>query len=386
MKRKDFLKVTTATSAGLLFLPGFLRAGIPAPGLGDGIFVVLQLSGGNDGLNTWIPYTDPLYYELRPNIHIPKSEVIRVNDHMGWHPSLKGFSDIQQKGALHVIQNIGYPQPDRSHFRSMEIWQTARPDTFVNEGWLGHYMEHHARQMAPSGITLDAAENLSLRGDEGLALTIQKPDSFEKQVRGLRETDAELASPYPQLDFIRGLETGAVKGAENIKTALDKSNALASYPNSKTAANLKWIARLIKGGLPTKVYYTSLGGFDTHVLQKPAHAGKLKEVSEAVHAFYQDLTQSGHMKNVTLMVFSEFGRRVKDNGTGTDHGAAAPLFLIHGGNHGKVLGKNPDLANLDKGDLKWEIDFRSIYAWVLKNVLFADPLSCGITHLPLPGL
>lgn len=352
----------------------------------QGILVVLQLSGGNDGLNTWIPFADPIYHDLRPNIRISKEDVIRVTGTMGWHPVLKGLAEIQQAGDLHIIQNVGYPQPNRSHFRSSEIWQTARPDIYASTGWLGHYLDHHAQGIVPAGITIDGAENLSLRGEQGLALTIQKPDKLEKMLKGKSAPTDFADSPYPQLDYVRALAVGAMAGAEEIGKALDKSPMSIGYPSSNTAKNLQWISRLIKGGLSTRVYYTGMGGFDTHALQKPAHANKLKEMSEAVLAFYKDLKQAGMMDKVTLMIYSEFGRRVKDNGSGTDHGTAAPLFIIQGKGRGKIHGPDPNLEDLDQGDVKMTQDFRAVYAGILKDVLKVDPKALGFDQVPWVGL
>ncbi len=395
MKRRDFLKIAATTSGGYLFLPKFLAA-MPSQTLpllaqdytlgNRQILVVLQLSGGNDGLNTFIPYENPIYYELRKNVNIPREQVLKAaKGGMGWHQSMTGFADMMQAGDLSVIQNVGYPNPNRSHFRSIEIWQTGSAATeYKATGWLGRFLDATCEGDDPLGaMNIDSIENLALRGASNHSLTMQDPQRFERQLKTANLPD-DAHDTNPNLDYVRKLMLGSFEGDEQIKKALQMTAKLTpQYPKHGLAQNLNWVARMIKGGLPTSVYYTSLGGFDTHANQLVTHKNKLKEVNESVKAFYDDLKTSGLLSQVTLMIFSEFGRRVKDNGSGTDHGTAAPVFIIGGNNRGSIIGKNPDLQNLDNGDLKFDIDFRNLYATILKTKFGIEPAQIALENAQL---
>ena len=305
---------------------------------------------------------------------------------MAFHPALKGFSSMQQSGDLSVIQNVGYPNPVRSHFRSQEIWQTAPTNQeYLNEGWLGRYLDLQCKEHQPTaGINLDSIDNLALKGEEPNSITVKEPSRFKSKSKV--ETDVPL-SKNPQLDFVRKIANSVVEGSDDIQKALTKSSPSdVVYPKTGLAKNLEWISKLIKGNLNSKVYYTSLGGFDTHDNQLAIHKNKLTELNDAVYSFYEDLKKSQQLQNVTIVVFSEFGRRVKDNGRGTDHGTAAPMFIIGGNNRGKIIGRNPNLSDLDNGDLKHEIDFRSVYASLLQNKLDFDSTKIGIRNKALEGL
>lgn len=387
MNRRNFLSLTGTFTGGLLVLPEFLHAFSSQSNLitGEQCVVFIQLNGGNDGLNTFIPYENPLYYNLRPKIALNKEKVISATNGMAFHPALKSFATMQQKGDLSVVQNVGYPEPVRSHFRSQEIWQTASDSSqYINEGWLGRYLDLQCKNHQPTaGINLDAIDNLALKGIEPNFITVKDPNRFK--VRTENEESIKL-SDNPQLDFVRKIANSVTEGAAEIQKALTKSKTEVSYPKSGLSKNLEWIARLIKGNLNSKVYYTSLGGFDTHDNQLAIHNNKLTELNDAVFSFYQDIKQAQQLQNVTIVVFSEFGRRVKDNGNGTDHGTAAPMFIIGGNNKGKVVGNNPNLSNLDNGDLKHEVDFRSVYATLLQNKLNFDYTKIGIKNKVLEGL
>jgi uncharacterized protein (DUF1501 family) len=293
---------------------------------------------------------------------------------------------MQQSGDLSVIQNVGYPNPVRSHFRSQEIWQTAPTNQeYLNEGWLGRYLDLQCKEHQPTaGINIDSIDNLALKGEEPNSITVKDPNRFITKNR--QENDNQL-SDNPQLDFVRKIAGSVVEGSDDIQKALSKSAVSdVIYPKTGLSKNLEWISKLIKGNLNSKVYYTSLGGFDTHDNQLSIHKNKLTELNDAVFSFYQDLKKSQQLQNVTIVVFSEFGRRVKDNGKGTDHGTAAPMFIIGGNNRGKIIGRNPNLSDLDNGDLKHDIDFRSVYASLLKNKLDFDSFQIGIRNKPLEGL
>lgn len=387
MNRRNFLTLTGTFTGGTLLLPSFLHAFGTQSNLviGEQCLVFIQLNGGNDGLNTFIPYDNPLYYDFRPKIALSKNEIVSKNNGMGFHPALKDFATMQQNGDLSIVQNVGYPEPNRSHFRSQEIWQTgSKSKEYLNEGWLGRYLDIQCKENQPTaGINLDAIDNLALKGNEPNAITVKDPNRFK--IRKNDDDDIALSS-NPQLDFVRKIANSVTEGSEEIQKALTKSTSEINYPKTKLAANLEWIARLIKGNLNSKVYYTSQNGYDTHDNQLAIHQRNLTELNDAVFSFYSDLKKASLLQNVTLIVFSEFGRRVKDNGNGTDHGTAAPLFIIGGMNSGKVLGENPNLSDLDNGDLKYNIDFRSVYATLLQNKMQFNPNQIGITNLPLKGL
>ncbi len=388
MNRRNFLALTGTFTGGSLLLPNFLYSFGSQNNLvlGEQCVVFVQLNGGNDGLNTFIPFEDALYYNLRPAIALSKTEVLNSAQGMAFHPALKGFANMQQSGDLSVVQNVGYPNPVRSHFRSQEIWQTAPTNQeYLNDGWLGRYLDLQCKEHQPTaGINIDNIDNLALKGDEPNSITVKDPSRFK--TKNIAESDDQL-SENPQLDFVRKVANSVVEGSDDIQKALAKSTTSdVIYPKTGLAKNLEWISKLIKGNLNSKVYYTSLGGFDTHDNQLPIHKNKLTDLNDAVFSFYEDLKKSQQLQNVTIVVFSEFGRRVKDNGRGTDHGTAAPMFIIGGNNRGKIIGNNPNLSDLENGDLKHEIDFRSVYASLLQNKLNFDSTKIGIRNKALEGL
>jgi uncharacterized protein (DUF1501 family) len=292
---------------------------------------------------------------------------------------------MQQNGNISVIQNVGYPEPNRSHFRSQEIWQTATDSNqYLNDGWLGRYLDFQCKDHQPTaGVNLDSIDNLALKGNEPNAITVKDPNRFK--VRNDKDENTTLSN-NPHLDFVRKIANSVTEGSDEIQNALAQSTSEISYPKTGLSKNLEWIARLIKGNLNSKVYYTSLSGFDTHDNQLATHQRKLSELNDAVYSFYTDLKKANLLQNVTIVIFSEFGRRVKDNGNGTDHGTAAPMFVIGGNNKGNVLGNNPNLSNLDNGDLKHQIDFRSVYAALLKEKMNFDPTIIGIKNKVLNGV
>jgi uncharacterized protein (DUF1501 family) len=387
MDRRKFFTLTGTFTGGALLLPDFLKAYGNSSNLITGMqnVVFIQLNGGNDGLNTFIPYEDPLYLALRPTIALSKEEVIGKNRGMSFHPALKDFAKIQQDGNLTVIQNVGYPDPNRSHFRSREIWETAASSsTYLNHGWLGRYLDLQCTEHQPTaGVNIDRSDNLALRGEQPNSITVKNPKQFKLKEKELSEVKL---SNNPQLDFARKIAYSVSEGSKEIQVALKKSTESISYPNNALAQNLSWISRLIKGNLNTKVYYTSQNGFDTHDNQLGEHKRQLNQLNAAVAAFYNDLKLADLLQQVTVVIFSEFGRRVKDNGSGTDHGKAAPMFVIGGNTSGKVIGSNPNLTDLDMGDLKFETDFRSIYASILSQKLDFDPKRIGIEQRPLQGV
>lgn len=397
---------------------GFVSLGMVAPavlarasqltpgGRADRILVVLQLSGGNDGLNTVIPYTDPLYYQNRPTIGIPKASVVPLSNTLGLHPGMASLKPLFEKGTLAVVQGAGYPSPNRSHFRSMEIWQTADPvSTVVREGWLGRYFDDdgHLIDNPLSGINLGGELPRTLFSDFGSVVSMQSPATFQLQPIAGQERDAELKA-FTDLystgtmatdsgDLVRKIGMDAYTSSATIKKALraepgdgpepgsasGQSLDAPPYPAGRTggqlsplAQNLKTVAQLIGADLGTRVYYISTGSFDTHANQPNTQALLLKDVSDSISAFYADLEQRGLADHVALITFSEFGRRVQENASaGTDHGAASCMFVVGGKIKGGFYGTYPALDDLYEGDLKFNVDFRQVYATILDGWLDA---------------
>ena len=387
MKRRSFLTLTGTFTGGTLLLPSFLHAfgNSQSSIIGEQCLVFIQLNGGNDGLNTFIPFENPLYYDLRTKISINKNDVLSKTNGMGFHPALKDFAKIQQNGDLTIIQNVGYPEPNRSHFRSQEIWQTASASNqYLNNGWIGRYLDFQCKEHEPTAsVNIDNIDNLALKGNEPNTVTVKDPNRFKVRNDANENT---VLSNNPQLDFVRKIANSVTEGSDEIQKALSKTSETNSYPNTTLGKNLQWIARLIKGNLNSKVYYTSQNGYDTHDNQLTIQNRNLTELNDAIASFYNDLKKENLLQNVTLVVFSEFGRRVKDNGSGTDHGTAAPMFIIGGNNKGKVIGSNPNLANLDNGDLIYETDFRSVYATLLKEKMNFDYSKIGLNNSTIKGI
>lgn len=391
MDRRKFLQLTATSTGGLLVLPEFLSAqGLclnSSAKKNDNLLVFIQLNGGNDGLNTFIPYTDPLYYEFRPSIAIPKDEIVGTINGMGFHPALKDFAQIAEDGNLTVIQNVGYPNPNRSHFRSQEIWQTAsKSNEFLIHGWLGRYLDIQCKDDLIPALNVDGSDNLSLKTALANNITMNNFSAF----RISKESEIEFKlSENPQLDFVRKLQYSSIQGAEQIKKAIANSKENKQFysgNNSPLSRNLQWIGRLILGNLESKIYYTSQSGYDTHSNQLGPHNNQLRILNDAVYSFYSDLKHNNLLNRVTIVIFTEFGRRVHESGGGTDHGAASPMFVIGGKNKGKVLGSNPDLSNLERGDIIYNIDFRSVYATLLQEKMTFDPKKIGIKNDLLKGV
>ena len=387
MNRRNFLTLTGTFTGGTLLLPSFLHAfgNSASPIIGEQCLVFIQLNGGNDGLNTFIPYENSLYYDLRPKIAIQKNEIIGKSNGMGFHPALKDFAKIQQNGDLTILQNVGYPEPNRSHFRSQEIWQTATSSNqFLNNGWIGRYLDFQCKGHQPTAsVNIDNIDNLALKGNEPNTVTVKDPNRFKVRNDNSEQT---TLSDNPQLDFVRKIANSVTEGSDEIQKALSKSIEKNDYPQTTLGKNLQWISRLIKGNLNSKVYYTSQNGYDTHDNQLTVQNRNLTELNDAIASFYNDLKKENLIQNVCIVIFSEFGRRVRDNGSGTDHGTAAPLFIIGGNNKGKIIGSNPNLENLDNGDLIFETNFRSIYATLLKEKMNFDYSKIGINNKPTTGI
>ncbi len=382
------------------------------------ILVVLQLAGGNDGLNTVIPLGNDEYRKSRPTIGVPEASILKLDPQTGLHPSLSGLASAYQEGHLAVVQGVGYPNPNRSHFRSTEIWATAvDSNKSSNTGWIGRYFDN-----ACSGC--DASVGIAMASQMPQALTASVPKGVlyqggggggkkknKKSAGGKAQADGSMMmeedddagqaggsigmlngpgnlGKLSALDFLERTEMDAKVSQQEIAQASSKAKNSVPYPGTRLGQNFAMVSRLIAGGMPTRIYYLSLGGFDTHTQQAGAHERLLKEMGDAVAAFLSDLKAQGNLGRVSLMTFSEFGRRVKENASGgTDHGAAAPMFLAGGGIKSGLLGQMPSLAPQDlfDGDVKYNTDFRSVYATVLEKHLGVKSAGILRTQFPLLG-
>jgi uncharacterized protein (DUF1501 family) len=376
----------------------------PVTGRDGRILVVLQMAGGNDGLNTVIPYANDHYRGARPQLGIATKEVHPLTDGVGLHPSLTGLKALFDAGQLSVVQGVGYPNPNRSHFRSTEIWQTASDaDEVERQGWIGRYFDNTCPGCDPTiGVAVGRETPQAFVAERPTGVTLENPDAYRfvsaerpgAEEAGLMETSfrrmnesvpedavsgnsiASLSGPIAHggsaLDFLQRTAMDAQVSSDAILDISRRVKNQADYPGSRLANSLKLVARLIGGGLPTRIYYVSQGGYDTHTNQAGTHQRLLGELGGAVQAFCADLKAQGHMERVLVMTFSEFGRRVQQNASGgTDHGAAAPLFLVGPAVKAGLAGRYPSLApeDLFRGDLQHTVDFRSVYATVLERWL-----------------
>jgi uncharacterized protein (DUF1501 family) len=363
------------------------------------ILVLIQLAGGNDGLNTVIPFADDLYYRARPGLGIGRSAVLKLDDHFGLHPNLSELQAVWDTGELAIIQGIGYPQPDRSHFRSMDIWQSAQPEELApRTGWLGRALDLQAEQQrAIEAMSLGGGSlPLALTAHRVLVPTVSELSQFRRSERGwtadAAQRDqlvsaalnrpastqpagkAEKAAVAPSVveehEFARQAFQSALRTAERLRQLPSNPELLPGFPPSELGRQLSLVTRFITADLPTRVYFLSLDGFDTHAQQLPGHAALLQELSSAVGAFLARLKEHSLHERVLVATYSEFGRRVAENGSlGTDHGAASVSFLAGGRCRGGLHGKFPSLVDLDDGDLRWTVDFRRLYAELLTRWL-----------------
>ncbi|MBX3441504.1 MAG: DUF1501 domain-containing protein [Planctomyces sp.] len=380
--RRDFLAASAVVGAGL---PGIFRRAAWAapksdqPGGRDTVLVVVQLTGGNDGLNTVIPFRHPVYAASRPTLVQPADRIRRIDDDLAFHPELEGFSTLLEQGALGIVQGVGYPNPNRSHFESMDIWHKATPSSQERYGWLAR----STPLMGAGAIySADAAPPLALYGSTGYAPSLKSLVDYRLKTPGddpdVRAAIESFAASQPDendlLSFVRSSARQTYESSERIARAAAEYAPAASYPETPLGQHLKLFAQLIDAGVPERVYYTSLDGFDTHAAQSLSHGQLLRNLADSVLAFREDLKHHGHDRRVLTVMFSEFGRRVNENGSqGTDHGTAAPMFLVGDAIRTGPIGAHPSLDDLDDGDLKFHTDFRSVYAALLERWLGVDP-------------
>jgi uncharacterized protein (DUF1501 family) len=376
--RRRFLKQSLLATTGTMLVPQFLKAwenpGQESP---ENILVVIQFSGGNDGLNTVVPFADDLYHKYRPQLGLSQNRVLKLSDAVGLNDSLAKIKALYDDGVVGICNSVGYPNPDRSHFRSMDIWQTAsRADEIINTGWIGRYLDSQCDGCGPhTAIEIDDTLSLAMKGKQVKGMAVRNPEKLYRAAHA--PFFKSIGSPDDE-ENVAYLYKTLAETISNSEYLYDKSKIYKTgqpYPDTAFANQLKTIGSLIGSGIKTRVYYASLSGFDTHVSQAGAQERLLKIYAEAVFAFMSDLKTSGNQDRVMMMTFSEFGRRVSENASGgTDHGTANNVILI-----GKKLKRAglfngpPDLSTLDNGDLVYQVDFRNIYATLLKNWLAGDP-------------
>jgi uncharacterized protein (DUF1501 family) len=385
IKRKEFLQLGSLATATMMF-PKFLKA-FEKPMMvppGNRVLVVLQMSGGNDGLNTVIPVRNDIYHQLRPGLGIEKDKALSLTDEVGIHPSLTGFKELFDDGSLGIINSVGYPNPDRSHFRSMDIWQSASDSkNYVYTGWLGRYLDAQCRacDKPTQALEIDDVLSLALKGDRLKGIAMKDParlynTSHQQYFKDILADHKSSGEEQP-VDYLYKTMAETLSSADYIYQQSKLHPSSSPYPKTALGKSLQTIASLIFSDINTKVYYVSLGSFDTHVGQQNTQQRLFTEMSDAVKAFVADLKSNHRFEDVLLMTFSEFGRRVSQNASGgTDHGTANNMFLVSGGLKQKgLINSMPDLNDLNEGDLKFKIDFKEVYATVLNKWLSADDKS-----------
>jgi len=417
--RRQFLRTSVLGGALAYSVPLFLEKtfmtldsmaaaspGQYATGKDGTILVVLQLAGGNDGINTLVPYADDAYRKARPKLGLPADQILKINDYAGLHPRLTGIRDLYGSGNLGLVQGVGYPNPNRSHFRSTEIWQTASDaGRNVADGWLGRYFDNCCQGSDPTvGVAIGGQTPQAFASSHPKGVAFSNPEQFrymseaaanpgdaEKFIRQMNQPeDSEHSSMTENsggsigmisgpadndgstVDFLQRTALGAEMSSDKILQITRKTKSTVNYPATQLGNSLNLVARLIAGGLPTRVYYVSQGGFDTHANQLPSHDRLMTDLNAGISSFVADLKAQGNFNRVLMLTFSEFGRRVSENASGgTDHGAAAPLIVLGGGVKPGLYGAYPSLTDLHDGDLKFNTDFRSVYATALEKWLGA---------------
>jgi uncharacterized protein (DUF1501 family) len=347
--------------------------------------VVIQLSGGNDCLNTVVPYTNGLYYDFRPTVNIAAENVLPIDDTFGFHPSMGPIKRLWDEGKVAIINGIGYPHPDRSHFRSMDIWHTAEPEKIGHEGWLGrairtldpkgdnvlmgiNFGRGLPRALGCRGVPVASVGNLETYG---LYPDLQEERSRQAALQTFTKMYGGAAGRDAVMGFLGQTASDALKGADILRTAPAQYASTVAYANNPVAQSLKSMAQVMFADLGTRIYYTQYGSFDTHSGELATHAKLWQEVAGAVGTFMDDLLEHGHEDDAILFIFSEFGRRIRDNGSGADHGSGGVAFVIGNAVQGGMYGEYPSLKVEEQleGDLRFNNDFRCTYATLLEQWL-----------------
>ncbi|TND07928.1 MAG: hypothetical protein FD123_2736 [Bacteroidetes bacterium] len=385
MKRRSFIKNTSLAAAGTFLVPEFLKAMDSSPDntAGKGkVLIVIQLSGGNDGLNTIVPYGDDLYKSNRTKLALNGNELITIDNHVAFNAQLAGLADIFHDNGLAILNSVGYPNPDRSHFRSLDIWHSAsHANEYWQTGWIGRYLDAVCKGCGKPYTAIEADDTLSLalKGETVSGIACRDPKTFKLTTANpmILETAARYKphdDDHHNVEYLRKTLAEASQSAAYIYEHSKIYASTQAYPDAPIGRQLKQVAELICSGSETKIYYVSMPGYDTHALQRGQQNRLLGQYSKALKALYLDLKAAGRWNDTLVMTFSEFGRRVKENaGDGTDHGTANVLMLAGGNLKQKgVINEAPDLKNLVDGDLVHKVDFRNVYATILQNWLEAD--------------
>jgi uncharacterized protein (DUF1501 family) len=387
MKRLNFVLGTSAgfavvASAGNVFTQALAQAPLPGlPGAENRCLVIVNLYGGNDGLNCIVPHGDPRYYQLRPTLGLAHGEVLPIDGQIGFNATMAPLKALYDKGMVAVVQSVGYPNTSYSHFRSTEIWQTAAPDRYEHTGWLGRYFDEagfpesdlfkgvSVSRVLPEALASNHTDIPALPSPAQYRLAVNRSNSAGRAYTEV-VNDRNLPFTSPYLARVMEIEGHAQRGSQELPGLIAGYKSEATYPDTPIGKSLALAAQIVGSKLDTKVIYVEHGSFDTHVSQKGLQNRLLGEFSTAMAAFYTDLAAHGNDKRVLTMTFSEFGRRIAENGSrGTDHGEASPLFLIGGGVKGGLYGSMPDLGTTDLGNVRFTTDFRSVYATVLERWL-----------------
>ncbi len=386
--RRDFLKTTVGAMAVSPMFPHMLLNSALAQRAAastntDPILVIIQLLGGNDGLNTIIPYGSDLYYKDRPTIGVSAKSVLPIDNTVGFHPNLKGLKTLYDAGKVAIVQGAGYANSSLSHFSGTTIWETADPSGESQTGWIGRFLDQEMAgqdnplaaialgPMLPTTFLSQRAPVTSLENINTYRFLVQRSEStLIMNAFNRMYSQPEKGLP-PYLGLVRAAGQDAQQGVHDLQAISTTYKPAVQYPKTLLGNDLQLVAQIISAGLGTRVFHVTLGGFDDHVAEVYTHARLLQFLGDAVSAFYQDLTAQGKADQVTMMTFSEFGRRVKENaGRGTDHGTAAPMFVIGNKVKGGLYGQDPILSTLDNnGDLVFDIDFRSVYGTILDGWL-----------------
>lgn len=401
VSRKKFLQTGGLLSLSGMLAPSFLAStvfGSPSS-LADGkkALVVIQMTGGADGLNTLIPFTDQTYYQRRPNLAVKAEEVLKLNETLGLHPNMKAMKELYDKGQMAAVTGVGYPNPSYSHFRSMEIWQSAQPESAPKGGWLGRYLDTEISKGNPDaaklGMTIGNAGQgggapLAFWTEKTVALSFSGLDRFsfktdptpgdkEAQLAVARKIYG-IANQNPLAEYVRKSAMDALVASDALSKIANNYKPAVKYPAGQFGERLKTIAQLLDSDYGARVFYVSTdGSYDTHFNEAQAHPRLVENLSDSLAAFYQDLAAHNLDNSVLTMTFSEFGRRVEENGSrGTDHGSSNVMFVVGGKDVLKpgVYGQQPSLTDLDNGNLKFNTDFRSVYGSVLKGWMNTDPV------------
>lgn len=381
MNRRNFLRNTGFVAAGSLFVPAFMKP-LEAMALDElslyKNLVVVQLSGGNDGLNTVVPFGNDIYYQKRKSIAIKPEEVIKLNDMQGLNPNMAALQEIYDQGWMSIINDVGYPNPDRSHFRSMDIWQTGSDSNqFLSTGWIGRYLDSNCQicKFPYTAIEVDDSLSLAMKGQTKKGIALKDPAALFRNTnnpffKAVLQSDKEHLDE-DNLGYLYKMMIETQSSASYIQNTSKVYQSKATYPNTGFANQLKTVSKFISSGLKTRVYYVSLSGFDTHVNQTSQQGNLLKQYSEGMATFLKDLKANNKLEDTLVLTFSEFGRRVAQNASnGTDHGTANNMFVF-GGRLKKqgIFNAAPNLSDLDSGDLKYQLDFRQVYGTVLDKWL-----------------